>query len=58
MGETRIRVSHRSLWFHAKGTRYRERSATDARHRQREPGMDLDERRPQAPGVEAGITGP
>ena len=25
--------------------------------RQREPGMDLDKRRPQAPRVEAGITG-
>ena len=27
------------------------------RGRQREPGMDSDKRRPQAPGVEAGITG-
>ena len=30
---------------------------THLRGRQREPGMELDKRRPQAPGVEAGITG-
>ena len=67
MGEVRRRLSHRGLWLHARvipaafpsGKTGRISGAMDVNlDRQREPGMDSDKRRPQAPSVEAGITGP
>ena len=66
MGKARMRLSHRGLWLHARvipaafpsGKTGRISGAMDVNlDRQREPGMDSDKRRPQAPGVEAGITG-
>ena len=66
MGKARMRLSHRGLWLHARvipaafpsGKTGHISGAMDVNlARQREPGMDSDKRRPQAPRVEAGITG-
>ena len=66
MGKARMRLSHRGLRLHAKvipaafpsGKTGHIFGAMDVNlARQREPGMDSDKRRTQAPGVEAGITG-
>ena len=67
MGKARMRLSHRGLWLHAKvipaaflsGKTGHISGAMDVNmDRQREPGMDSDKRRPQAPGVDVRITGP
>ena len=67
MGKVRGRFLNRGLWPHAKvipaafpsgKTGHISRAMDVNMDRQREPGMDSDKRRPQAPRVEAGITGP
>ena len=66
MGEVRGRFLNRGLRLHARvipaafpsGKTGHISGAMDVNlDRQREPGMDSDKRRPQAPSVEAGITG-
>ena len=63
MGKARMRVPHRCLWLHARvipaafpsGKTGHISGAMDVNmDRQREPGMDLDKRRPQAPGPRRG----
>ena len=54
------RFLNRGLWLHAKvepGSVRKRKDLPHLRGHGREPGMDSDKRRPQAPGVEAGITG-
>ena len=66
MGKARRKLSHRGLRLHARvipvafpiGKTGHISGGMDVNmDRQREHGMDSDKRRPQAPSVEAGVTG-